>query len=531
MFDFDNNFLQKHFKYLFLYKPNIIFWGLGIENELYIEFEKQKKITIKEFLNNHKRERYSVDYFKNYKKEIIVSGLQHIIDYSSEYILDIPILMNAHSFLKTDCNNNSKTLYTKNTEDNPKFNNVLLIDLLKNKSQYIKKSINQEWLFDGDTIEFTTINFFNAKLDNIVDELINSKTEFNKNIQDLQIELNLFTEYGKLSLMENNNPFSIYLTNLNNISMFNNGTLHYNVTLPSELDEFCKIKDMKKFIKDHKKAILIIQWFEPLLIAVYGSPDPFSLYENFPEKNKFSGSSQRCAVSRYISIGTYDTDTMIQGKILTTPVNELSCSKNDYWWYHKYYSFCAYNKLNEIGLDINFNKYINHGIELRFFDHIKNRYIYESYEFIILLMDVILENDDIYNFDNPIINKTWNNFVLKIIISGINAKLSNVEKKMYENILRIKINNVDNIVDIYYKIFQKLRKRYYKLLIIDNDYYIQPVGLFSSLTIKEKIINKSELINYGYKILDNINNDILDEKIELNLSNTNIANAKCCNLL
>ena len=36
MIDFGNNQLEKHIKYKKLYKKNILFWGLGIENELYL---------------------------------------------------------------------------------------------------------------------------------------------------------------------------------------------------------------------------------------------------------------------------------------------------------------------------------------------------------------------------------------------------------------------------------------------------------------------------------------------------------------
>lgn len=53
--------------------------------------------------------------------------------------------------------------------------------------------------------------------------------------------------------METNNPFAIYMTNINNISMFNNGTLHYNITLPTKLNNKCNIENSEKFINDHKK--------------------------------------------------------------------------------------------------------------------------------------------------------------------------------------------------------------------------------------------------------------------------------------
>jgi DNA-directed RNA polymerase subunit beta' len=46
--------------------------------------------------------------------------------------------------------------------------------------------------------------------------------------------------------MTDNNPFAIYMTNINNVAMFNNGTLHYNITLPTELDNNKKIVDKKE---------------------------------------------------------------------------------------------------------------------------------------------------------------------------------------------------------------------------------------------------------------------------------------------
>lgn len=108
------------------------------------------------------------------------------------------------------------------------------------------------------------------------------------------------------------------------------------------------------------------------MIAVYGSPDPFSLFNEYSNKNNFSKSSQRCAISRYIGIGTYNSDIMKTGKILSLPINEILCNNFDYWWFNKYYEENGYNKLNEIGLDINFNKHYNHGIEIRFLDHIND---------------------------------------------------------------------------------------------------------------------------------------------------------------
>ena len=45
---------NKHYKYKNSYKRDIVYWGLGIENEVYLEFEKSKKVK-KDFLLNQKR--------------------------------------------------------------------------------------------------------------------------------------------------------------------------------------------------------------------------------------------------------------------------------------------------------------------------------------------------------------------------------------------------------------------------------------------------------------------------------------------
>ncbi len=59
--------LDKHIKYCEHYKPDTLYWGLGIENEIYLEFDKKIKFDKTKFLKNHNRERYIVNYYNNYK--------------------------------------------------------------------------------------------------------------------------------------------------------------------------------------------------------------------------------------------------------------------------------------------------------------------------------------------------------------------------------------------------------------------------------------------------------------------------------
>ena len=475
---------EKHMKYKKYYKPNVTYWGLGIENETYLEFENKMNFFKDVLIKKRRRERYSVDYFLNYKQESLLDALNYYIQNIDSSNIEMPVLINANSFTKTDINNNARTLYTKLCEPNPLFNDETMFETLQKKNPFFIDSIDNKWLFDGDTIEFNTLEFFNTKLVDVISELNNNKCEFLNefnNTFDNEIFKHL-NQYGKVKIMEQNHPFATYLTNFKNVTMFNNGTLHYNITLPTELDKNGRIKDIARFIKEHSKAIKIIQWMEPFLISIYGSPDPFSLMDNYIDKTNFSKSSQRCAISRYIGIGTYNSDEMPKGKILTKNINEILSSKTDKWWFSEYYKNNAYEQLNEIGMDINFNKHYNHGIELRFFDHISDeKILFESFEFIIYLMDYILESDFINTFGNPIINMQWNQVVLNSLIYGKEYILTYDEKNVYECIFNMKLLK-KSINDIYYEIYKNLVQMYNNITPRQEDekiFKFEPKGIFS----------------------------------------------------
>jgi len=511
-----NTNTNKYKKYEKIYKnvENDLFWGLGIENELYLEFEKNIEINETFFLNNHINERYSVNYFLNYKDEFKNILFEEYLKINYNILKNIPLILNSHSFINTDKMNQSKTLYKKITEINPKFIGETLLDNLLENS-YFKNTYNKEWLFDGDTIEFTTLNFYNSNLEDIINELNLYKKKFILNLQNFQKKNQLFQKYGLIKLMNKNYPFAIHLTNNNNIAIFNNGTLHYNITLPTLLKNK-KIINYDEFVRIHMKAIKLIQWFEPLLIAVYNTSDPFIILKDKISKN-ISGSSQRCAISRYISIGTYDSDKMLKGKILTIPISNFDNNKN--WWYNRFHENSVYNKLKEIGLDINFNKHYNHGIELRFFDYIAdNNLLNESFEFIIYLIDYILENDN--KIPNPIYLDLWNNIVYKSINNGKNALLNYDEIEFFENLLNIKLDkinkleNINNINNVYYNIYFKLIKKYNKIIKLKkiNSYKLTPIGNFSKLVLNTRII-KCDKFKNTFKCINLKSSDILSNNI------------------
>ena len=440
------NSSDKHTKYKDSYGKNELYWGIGLENELYLEFEKNIYVDKKKFLNNHKRERYSVDYYKNYVEEHLNCGFLYK---SFKESIELPVLMNSHSLTKTDQFNQPKTLYTKLCEPNPKFSGETLWDLAI-KNDYLRDNFQKNFTFDGDTIEIITQNFYKTQHHTVIEEYKKSKKDFISNLRKVFSENNIFPEYGAIGFIKANHPFSIYLTNFHNIGIFNNGTLHYNITLPTQLLEDGKISDKNEFVKSHKNYIKLIQFMEPFFLAKYGSSDQFS---NIPcdYAQLFSACSQRCAVSRYIGIGTYDTDDMKTGKLLQDDASKFDVVTKEYGWYNQYYQNCAYTKGDKMGYDINFNKHYNHGVEIRFFDHISDDdKIKDVLEDLIYLGDWALENDIL---ENPIKNVHWNGLVVKCMRQGKNTQLNFEELEIYNNIFRTKFWNQD-ICSLYDEIIE-----------------------------------------------------------------------------
>jgi len=440
------NSSDKHTKYKESYGKNELYWGIGLENELYLEFEKKSQVDKNKFLNAHKRERYSVDYYKNYIEEHLNCGFLYESFVDS---IELPVLMNSHSLAKMDQFNQPKTLYTKLCEPNPKFCGQTLWELAM-KNAYFADNFQKNFTFDGDTIEIITQNFYNSKIDLVMEEYKQSKKDFIDNLRSVFTENKIFPEYGEIGFQKDNHQFALYLTNFHNIGIFNNGTLHFNITLPTQLGKDGHISDKTDFIKNHKNYIKLIQFMEPFFLAKFGSPDKFSTIPcNYAEL--FSACSQRCAVSRYIGIGTYDTDSMKTGKLLQDDAEYFDVVTKDYGWYNQYYRKCAYTRGEKMGYDVNFNKHYNHGVEIRFFDHIADdAKINNVLEDLIYLGDWSLENEI---SDNPIKSAIWNGLVVKCMIQGKNTQLSFEELEIYNGIFRTKFWNQD-ICSLYDEIIE-----------------------------------------------------------------------------
>ena len=418
------NELEKHKKYKAQYKPNDLYWGLGIERECYLESPNSHPVT-GDFFNNQQRERYSVNYYKSYKPGKFNEALAEVIDPSAVYHL--PLLINAHSFLKTDVAGEPETLYKKGSPQNPKFRGSTLFQELQSVSAFFRSEYEKSFTFDGDTIELMTQQFYKASVTSAVEEMIGLRDKF---LAELNAALTKIPHAnpsisGPIKWMAKNYGVARMLTNPANIAIFNNGTYHINITLPTQLNAKGNIKDMEAFIRRHHAVINYYQWLEPLLIAAYGTGDFLSSVDS-----AFAKGSLRNALSRYIGIGTYNSAAMQPGKILT-----IDASGNSPPWMGSFYKKSAYEHLQTIGLDINFNKHYNHGIELRIFDWFPEEQLEGLLRFLVHAADAGLQVLP----PSPRNNGTWNSMVEKVLFDGKVAAFSANEIQQFLEPLQIPI--------------------------------------------------------------------------------------------
>lgn len=470
--------MEKHAKYRSTYQPNTLYWGLGIEHEVYLELGTQTVPA--NYLNtNRKPERYSHDYIRqSYKTGVYEAAITEWIQKAKEETtIVVPLLMKSHSFFKTDVHNEHQTVYSKTTPPNPKYSGQTMLESLQAVDPYFVETLDKEWMFDGDTVEFNTLGFFNATLDQVLAELATTEQTF---VQHLNAALAAIPDKhpclsSPVQIMRKNHAFAMYLTNLSHVNMFNNGTLHFNLTLPTQLDASCNIVNRDEFVQQHKRAIHAIQWLEPLLVAAYGAPDPFSALESMP--HCFSKASQRCAVSRYIGLGTYDTDTMATGKCNTIP----SPRHAEQRWFP-----LTYLKLPEMGLDINFRKHHNHGIELRCLDHMEDpATMREVWILLIHLMDLALDSRIGFG-TKPTDTPMWIELTRQCMVHGRTYVLTKSQRRTLQEVLQISIGKGKDVRCVLLECTRQWTLRFHRMETRDGGWWLIPVGGFSQYVLEPR---------------------------------------------
>jgi hypothetical protein len=446
--------LPKHEKYHKFYRPNDIFWGIGVEHETYLEsLTKEKIVTIRDISSACSRERYSVNYLTAYRAGVYAAAMEYLAaKVGPTTKLRIPILMNAHSFQHTDIYGEHETLYVRGpSKVNPRYSGRSLFAALQEAAPAVfKDKYDVNFLFDGDTFEFTTLGFYNATTEDVVHEL---KAEEDAFIEALNVAVSeapvgaAVREAAPFCIARKNYGLVSYMTNPAHSAMFNNGTIHINITLPTRLGPTAEIDDIISFTEAHRRLAVALQWFEPFLIAVYCSADPFS---SVPGLGASAG-SQRLAVSRYIGIGTYDTDAMERGKIL------MRKRESD--------DICggaAYTRLDMVGLDINFNKHYNHGIEFRILDAIPAARLEKVLDECVLIANF---SQAVPLLDNPRRSALWTGLVEGVMREGARLQIDIATQEAVFSILGIKplaIKETLSITDMYVLIMQEFAATYKK---------------------------------------------------------------------
>lgn len=425
------------FTFLQQYQPeDSEYWGLGLENECYLQSSEVLEYDTKPAIQKRlSRERYSVNYMKNYPETIN----EEMVSALSCKKLKIPQLLNAHCFTRMDRNGEPTLTYTKNPQPNPKF---------------IGKTVYEEWtehdpeiiefvhstsrehtpiFFDGDSIEFVTTRFYRATTRSVVDELCSQKQKFLSRFHEFLKQKEIFSNHLPFRFLEIHPALSAMMTQPHRLVPFNNTTFHIHLTLPTEISNG-KICDLDNFQKRHQQAITILQWFQPYFLSRLGSPD---FLTHLFEPESFAGGSMRGAMSRYIGIGTYDPRKMTRGKIQTLPVADVRPPSSILWWRDQLNQRTRYIlPLNEIGLDMHFAKHYQCGIELRWLDGFPIEYLKQVLDLIMLIacyaLQVPFEEGNI-----AILSQEWNDIVYDSLVFGTDARLSKTQQEKYLEILQL----------------------------------------------------------------------------------------------
>jgi hypothetical protein len=317
-------------------------------------------------------------------------------------------------FRNADLLGEHRTLHGYKTRVNPRYSDESIDEYLKRVSPDYTGFFSKNFIYDGDTFEFTTYNFYKTNVKSVIKELCDVKKKI---LAEINLRLvSKFTLFKKpLVFPKFNYGFARFMSNPENTAICNNGTYHINLTLPTKLDKDGEIDNPEQFKLEHANAIRAIQWIEPLLVGLYGSPDILCLLDP-----SYAAGSQRLAFSRYIGVGTYDSKTMEKGKLLDSYSYSDTGKTNYYTEMHYNKSITTpYIPPATIGYDFNYNKFKKHGIELRIFDYFPEEHLEPIMNLIILACQHSLHS----TIPEPGDSKEWVNLCMKAVRRGSATKI------------------------------------------------------------------------------------------------------------
>lgn len=461
------------------------YWGIGLENETYMQFEDSLLVTGTFIHEKIGCDRYSIDYRKCYQPGSLTPVLETAFNKNEHY--RVSRMINSHSLEKLDINYQHKTILVENPSaenaaevhlepiENPAYLGQSILELFLEQQPYnIRSLVTQKnnpfgpVNFDGDSIEFVTKYFENTTITDACNELKTTKKLFLDKINESAV----FRE--TLKFPDYNIGLNMFMSNQENLVLFNNGTYHFHITLPS-LTENSRMVDYPGFDKMHANAIYLLQWFEPFFIATLGSPDIMAVISRKYGLNKnFSSGSMRNAMSRYIGVGTFHK-SMDKGKILTFKVEDfrklLKFEQEDgIWWRDQIEADMEYELLSEVGLDFNQEKMYQSGFEFRSFDEFPASYLNDVLYAILLVCEHSLNLPDVSWGHDSI---AWNNIVFKTLKHGYQAEISAEEKMELLELLQLLKPSDSNYATLKaeFETITLLDAFFFKILAILHDKY------------------------------------------------------------
>jgi hypothetical protein len=142
---------------------------------------------------------------------------------------------------------------------------------------------------------------------------------------------------------------------------------------------------------------------------------------------------------------------MKPGKLLTIDTNS-SPSK----WYDIYHKESNYEPLKTTGLDINFNKHWNHGVEVRFFDWFPEGRLQGVLRFLIYLADTASEKE----IENPLSTPLWNAWMVRVVHLGADAGVSKQEAEYISKMVGLECRATKDAAVFFADLYYKLHKKY-----------------------------------------------------------------------
>jgi hypothetical protein len=123
---------------------------------------------------------------------------------------------------------------------------------------------------------------------------------------------------------------------------------------------------------------------------------------------------------------------MPEGKILTADINKIRGADQPFWWYRRFHETSAYIPLTTIGMDINFKKHYNHGVEIRCLDWFPEQLLPGLLAFFVHLADLSLSRS---LAPEAVLSETWNDLVVGIMQEGTAFRVDAATAALYELIL------------------------------------------------------------------------------------------------